>query len=77
MRVSIVEMKRGETGTVVDMQGGSGMTTRVQNMGIRIGKDIKKVDSHFWRGPQTVIVDKFQVAIGHGMASRIFVEVTR
>ncbi len=75
MKISIVEMKPGERGPVVDIQGGLGMTTRVQNMGIRVGKELKKVDSHFWRGPQTVMVDRFQVAIGHGMASRIFVEV--
>lgn len=77
MRVSIVEMKQGETGTVVAIEGGMGMARRVQNMGIRAGKAIKKVDSHFWRGPQTVMVDKFQVAIGYGMALRIFVEVKR
>jgi ferrous iron transport protein A len=77
MRISLVEMKHGEKGTVVDIQGGWDMTSRVQGMGIRIGKKIKKTGSHFWRGPQTVMVDNFQVAIGHGMASRIFVEVNR
>ena len=77
MRVNLNDMKPGETGVVVSIEGGWGMTGRVQSMGIRIGKKIKKTGAHFWRGPQTVIVDNFQVAIGHGMASRIFVEVER
>jgi len=77
MTVSLVDMKTGEKGVVVDLQGGYGFTSRVQNMGIRIGKEIKKTGSHFWRGPQTVVVDSFKVAIGHGMAEKIFVEVER
>ena len=77
MVVNLSDMKPGETGVIVDMQGGFGMINRVQSMGIRIGKKIKKTGAHFWRGPQTVMVDNFQVAIGYGMATRIFVEVER
>ncbi len=62
MKISIVEMKRGEIGKIAEIQGGHGITSRVQNIGIRTGKEIKKVGSHFWRGPQTIMVDKFQVA---------------
>ena len=77
MIVSLIDMKRGETGVIVELQGGFGFTTRIQGIGVRIGKRIKKTGAHFWRGPQTGLVDNFQVAIGHGMASKIFVEVER
>ena len=77
MAVSLVEMKPGETGVVVDIYGGIGATERIQSMGIRVGKRIKKEGAHFWRGPQTIRVDNFKVAIGHGMASKIMVEVDR
>jgi Fe2+ transport system protein FeoA len=77
MVVNLVDMKSGETGVVVDLQGGSGFITRIQSMGIRIGKEIKKTGAHFWRGPQTVLVDNFKVAIGYGMATSIFIEVKR
>lgn len=77
MIVSLVEMKAGETGIVTDIQGGFGMAARVQSMGIRLGKEIKKTGAHFWRGPQTVTVDNFQVAVGYGMAAKILVEVKR
>ncbi len=50
---------------------------RLQSMGIRPGKRISKVSSHFWRGPQTVEIDNLQIAIGYGMAKKIFVEVSK
>lgn len=70
-------MKRGETGIVTEIQGGMRAPERIQNMGIRIGKKIKKEEAHFWRGPQTILVDNFRVAVGFGMASKIMVEVER
>ena len=77
MVTSLVKMKTGETGTVVEIHGGLAAAQRIQSMGIRPGKKIKKIGGHFWYGPQTVKVDSFQVAIGHGMASKILVEVNR
>jgi len=70
-------MKRGETGVVAEIQGGFGMTSRIQGMGVRIGKKVKKQGAHFWRGPQTILVDNFKVAVGFGMASKIMVEIER
>jgi len=77
MIVSLVEMKRGEAGVVTEIQGGTDATQRIQSMGIRIGKKVKKGEAHFWRGPQTILVDNFKVAIGFGMASKIMIEVER
>ncbi len=77
MIIDLTQMKPGESGIVRDIQGGFGMMRKVQSMGIRPGKKITKVSSHFWRGPQTVEIDNLRVAIGFGMARRIFVEVER
>ena len=77
MIVSLVAMKLGETGVVTEIEGGHEARARIQGMGIRIGKKVKKQGAHFWRGPQTILVDNFKVAIGHGMASKIMVEVER
>ena len=74
MVVSLVDMKRGQEGVVVGIEGGIGATSRIQNMGIRVGKKIKK-ESDFRGGPQRVLVDNFRIAIGFGMASKISVEV--
>ncbi|MCK4462732.1 MAG: ferrous iron transport protein A [Candidatus Omnitrophica bacterium] len=77
MTIDLTRMKPGESGAVTEIQGGFGMMRRVQSMGIRPGKKITKVSSHFWRGPQTIEIDNLRVAIGFGMARRIFVEVER
>ena len=77
MIVNLIDMKSGETGVVVNIEGGTGAVSRIQSMGVRIGKEIKKISAHFWRGPQTVMIDSFKVAIGHGMAAKIFIEVKR
>ena len=77
MIMNLVDMKRGESGVVTEIQGGAGATQRIQSMGIRIGKKIKKEEAHFWRGPQTILVDNFKIAIGYGMASKIMIEVQR
>jgi len=68
-------MSTGETGIVAEIQGGYSIQRRMYAIGIRPGKKIMKVSSQLWRGPVTVKVDNFQVAIGFGMASRIIVEL--
>jgi len=70
-------MQPGETGILKEIQGGHGVIRKLQSIGMRPGKKITKVSSHFWRGPQTVEVDNIQIAVGFGMAKRILVEVER
>ena len=68
-------MQTGQSGIVVQIQGGHGMVSRLSALGIRPGKRITKVGSMLMRGPVTIKVDRAQVAIGFGMASRIIVEL--
>jgi len=75
MIISLVDMKTSQVGTVVDIEGGFGATGRIQSMGIRIGKKIKKEGPTYGRGPQTVMIGNLRIAVGFGMASRIMVEV--
>ncbi len=72
--VSLVEMKPGETGKVVGFQGGRGMNKNLENMGIKIGAEIKKMCQQFMRGPVMIRRNNTTVAIGFGMARRIMVE---
>ena len=77
MLVDLTQMQPGESGTILEIQGGHGLIRKLQSMGVRPGKKITKVSSHFWHGPQTVEIDDMQVAVGFGMAGRILVEVQR
>ena len=74
-RINLIQMSIGGGGVVVEIRGGYGIQRRMYALGVRPGKRVVKVSSQLWRGPVTIRVDNFQVAIGFGMASRIIVEV--
>jgi len=67
----------GESGVVVDIQGGYGLIRRLESLGIRVGKKVTKVSSQFMRGPVTVRIDNYQVALGFGMARKVLVEIEK
>ena len=77
MTIDLTQLQPGEPGIVKEIQGGHGLVSKLHSMGLRPGKKITKVSSHFWRGPQTLKIDNMQVAVGFGMAKRIFIEVKR
>lgn len=72
---SLNELHPGESGVVSEIRGGQGMTNRLNALGIRNGKRITKISSMLLHGPVTIRVDRSSVAIGFGMAAKIFVEV--
>ncbi len=74
MILDVTQLKFGQKGTVVEIQGGFGLSRRLESMGIRAGKKITKISAQFWRGPQIVKVDNTQVAIGFGTAKKIFIK---
>ncbi|OGC23354.1 hypothetical protein A2291_06815 [candidate division WOR-1 bacterium RIFOXYB2_FULL_42_35] len=73
--VSLIKLKSGQSGVVVGLEAGRGATHRLESMGIRIGKNIKKISGMFFHGPVMVQVGHTQVGIGYGMASKVLVEV--
>jgi len=73
-QATLARMQTGQSGVVVQIQGGHGLINRLNSLGIRPGKRITKLSSMIMRGPVTIQVDRAQVAIGFGMARRIIVE---
>jgi ferrous iron transport protein A len=71
----LTKIKIKQTAVVKEIIGGYGVIRRLESMGIRPGKKVTMISSHFWRGPVTVMVDKSKVAIGHGIARKVLVEV--
>jgi len=74
-QTTLAGMQIGQSGVVVQIQGGHGLVNRLNSLGIRPGKRITKTSSMIMRGPVTIEVDRAQVAIGFGMARRIIVEL--
>jgi len=75
--VTLAQLKSGQSGTVVDIQGGRRMTDRLNALGIIPGKKITKTSAMLMRGPVTIDVDRVEVAIGFGMAGKVMVKPDR
>jgi ferrous iron transport protein A len=73
-QMTLAQMRTGQSGRVVQIEGGHGLVNRLSALGIRPGKKITKISSMFMRGPITVRVDRMHVAIGIGMAKKIIIE---
>ncbi len=71
---SLGQLRAGESGKIIRIEGGHGIINRLAALDIRPGRNIRKLSSSFIRGPVTIEVNRAQVAIGFGMASRIIVE---
>lgn len=73
-QLTLAQLKNGQSGTVVEIQGGRRMVDRLNALGIIPGKKITKTSAMLMRGPVTVEVDRVEVAIGFGMASRVVIK---
>ncbi len=69
------DLKSGGSGEIIQIDGGHGMVSRLEALGIRPGSIIKKLNSGVMGGPVTIEINRTQVAIGFGMAKRILVAV--
>ena len=74
-RIALAAMKNLQCGTVISINGGGVMCSRLEALGIRVGSIIKKKSSLLGLGPAILLVGNTEIAIGHGMASKIIVEV--
>ena len=73
--LSLCELPPGSKARIIDIHGGSGAVRRLNSMGLRAGTIVEIVSSQFLRGPVTVKAGSTTLAIGHGMANKIEVEV--
>ena len=71
----LVELRQGEEGVVVEIQGGIGLYRRLDAMGVTEGAKLRKISNAFLQGPVTVQVGSARVALGFGMSQRVILEV--
>ena len=71
--ITLVEMKAGQKGTVSQVEGGTNFEKRLATMGLGVGKHITKLSAFVMRGPVAVRIGRTVVALGHGMAARVWV----
>ncbi len=73
--VTLDKMDVGRLAVIKSVSGGKGMVSRMEALGVRPGKLVNKVSAQFWGGPITVTIDGRSLAIGRGLAARVFVEL--
>lgn len=76
-KIDLTQLQEGESGLVIEIQGGYGLHRRLESLGIRVGKKVIKVSSQLMRGPVTVRIDNSEVAMGFGMARKITVKLEK
>lgn len=73
--MTLLELDKGEKARIVNLKDGRKLSNKLNAMGVRPGKEIKKITDTFIGGPITIKVDNSNIAIGRGMAGKIKVEV--
>lgn len=74
-RLSLIQMKANQKGKVIEITGGGGLQNRLISMGIYEGKEITKLSHFALRGPVAIKVGRSVIALGHGMANKVIVEL--
>jgi DtxR family Mn-dependent transcriptional regulator len=91
MELRLTDLRDGESGIITSIKGGQetgmgkhrrarrgwGFRKRLEDMGLTPGTRITVVKSAPFNGPLEVYVRGSRLALGRGMADRIFVEVKR
>jgi len=83
--VSLTTLRNGETGTVTSIKAGHGrgrgrgwgFEKRLMDMGLTPGTKVTVVKSAPFHGPLEILVRGSRLALGRGMAERIFVETRK
>lgn len=68
-------MKSGEKGVITDFSAEPEVERRLEALGLRRNKEIKKVSEAGRSGPVVVEVDGGKIALGRGVADKILIEV--
>ena len=75
MKTDLLGLETDQEAMVIQLKGGVTLQNKLNSLGIREGKKVKKLGKNFFRGPITVEVGQTRVAIGHSMAKKIIVKI--
>lgn len=73
--IPLTTLPEGEPGVIWEIAGGHNVSRRLAALGVRKGKQIRKISTMLLRGPVTVQVGTARISIGYGMASKIMVDL--
>ena len=71
----LTDLEEGQSGIIVNIDGGKKSTKRLADMGLVPGTEVQLVTSTLFSGPLQVKIYGSKLVIGRGLASRIIVDV--
>jgi ferrous iron transport protein A len=74
-KINLINMKKGQKGIIVNIDGGSGLEKRLAVMGVRMEKTITKLSAFVMKGPVAIKSGRTVIALGYGMALRIWINL--
>lgn len=74
---SLADLNQGERGIVAFTLGGYGLVRRLAEMGLTPGTEVKVVRSAPFHGPIEISVRGVSLALGRGVASKVYVRKSR
>ena len=85
LEMPLTTLKNGETGTVTSIRAGGGrgfgrgwgFEKRLMDLGLTPGTKVTVVKSAPFHGPVEILVRGSRLALGRGMAEKIFVEIEK
>jgi len=73
--ITLIDLPDGKAATIKAINGGHGLAQKLDDLGIRAGKEITRVSTQWMKGPVIIRAGQTELAIGYGMARRIMVEI--
>ncbi|MFH1189840.1 MAG: FeoA domain-containing protein [Candidatus Omnitrophota bacterium] len=73
-RISLIHLKAGRKGKVIEILGGANMRNKLMHMGVFEGKEIAKLSHIGLRGPVVIKSGRSILALGHGVAEKVILE---
>jgi ferrous iron transport protein A len=74
MKMTLNAIEDGTQAIIAKMPAGE-CGQRLEALGLYPGKAITKISGMPFQGPVTILLDQRQIAIGHGVSSRLLVDV--
>ncbi len=71
----LIEMLSAEKGIIKKISGGKGLSAKMDSLSLYVGKEIELISKQSKRGPVVVKTGNTQLAIGSGIAQKIFIDV--
>ena len=74
MKRTLVNLTNNEEGLILSIEGGRNAISKLEALGIRPGKKIRKMNSQIFRGPIVIEIDGRDIGLGYGLANKVIVK---